>query len=217
MTSASHGALTGTFTVLIVPMLVGLTGRKVPPVIWASAVVAIGGMALLTSGDGNLNYGDALCVLSAFLFGVHKFRTESVTANFDNTDDLMAVQLFVLSILSLLVAAPEIYGYMRDSGLDVSNALSLASSVPWVSCVYMGLATTALTLWIECKALKDVSAPLAALIYSSEPLWGALVAMIFLGERFDTKGYIGGALIVMSSLGAQLVGDGKDSSKEKTS
>lgn len=37
--------------------------------------------------------------------------------------------------------------------------------------------------WIEMNALKEVSAPVAAIIYSAEPLWGAGLAWGILGER----------------------------------
>ena len=44
-TTASRGAFTGTFTVLAVPMLVGLSGRRVPWSTWAAAAVALTGEA----------------------------------------------------------------------------------------------------------------------------------------------------------------------------
>ena len=47
---------------------------------------------------------------------------------------------------------------------------------------------------------------------AAEPLWGALFAWTLLGERWGATGWLGAALIVGSSLGAQLVGGG---SKEK--
>jgi drug/metabolite transporter (DMT)-like permease len=74
----------------------------------------------------------------------------------------------------------------------------------------MGLGTTAFTLSVEMHALKDVSAPLAALIYTAEPLWGALFAWVLLGERWGPSGWLGAALIVGSCLAAQLAGSGKD-------
>ncbi len=46
-TTASRGAFTGTFTVLAVPILVGLSGRKVPWTTWAAAAVALTGRHLL--------------------------------------------------------------------------------------------------------------------------------------------------------------------------
>ena len=42
-TTAARGAFTGTFTVLIVPILVGLSGRRVPWSTWAAAAVALTG------------------------------------------------------------------------------------------------------------------------------------------------------------------------------
>lgn len=48
---------------------------------------------------------------------------------------------------------------------------------------------------------------------AAEPLWGALFAWTLLGERWGATGWLGAALIVGSSLGAQLVGSG---SKDKT-
>lgn len=51
---------------------------------------------------------------------------------------------------------------------------------------------------------QDISAPLAALIYTSEPLWGALFAWTLLGEHWGATGWLGAFLIVASSLAAQL-------------
>lgn len=43
LTTASRGAFTGTFTVLAVPILVGLSGRKIPWSTWAAAAGALTG------------------------------------------------------------------------------------------------------------------------------------------------------------------------------
>lgn len=90
--------------------------------------------------------------------------------------------------------------------MRAEHVLAAAATLPLPMVLYMGLATTAFTLWVEMHALKDVSAPLAALIYTSEPLWGALFAWTLLGERWGATGWLGAALIIGSSLGAQLVG-----------
>jgi hypothetical protein len=46
MTSASHGAFTGTFTVLAVPMLVGLSGRRIATKTWLAGAAALIGELL---------------------------------------------------------------------------------------------------------------------------------------------------------------------------
>ena len=60
-------------------------------------------------------------------------------------------------------------------------------------------------LQVEMHALKSVSAPLAALIYTAEPLWGALFAWVLLQERWGPTGWAGAALIVSSTAASQLV------------
>jgi drug/metabolite transporter (DMT)-like permease len=69
----------------------------------------------------------------------------------------------------------------------------------------MGLATTSFTLWIEFLALKNVSASTCALIYTAEPLWGALFAWHFMGDRWGPAGWLGATLVVGASVGSQLL------------
>lgn len=92
--------------------------------------------------------------------------------------------------------------------------LAAAKELPWPALGFMGLATTAFTLWVEMHALKSVSSPLAALIYTAEPLWGALFAWVLLGERWGATGWAGAALIITSSLAAQLSGSGAEAKEE---
>lgn len=215
-TTASHGAFSGTFTVLAVPILAGLSGRKIPVSTWIAAVVAIFGVGLLTGdgaggGGGAPILGDFLCVLSAFFFGVHKWRTEKYTTELEDTSELMAMQLGVLAGASMLLLVPELASFFTSHG--VKDAVDAIPAIPWLELAYMAVFTTSLTLWIEVEALKAVSAPTAALIYTSEPLWGTVFAYLFLGDRFGPTGWIGATLIIGSSLVAQFFGD--ESKEEK--
>jgi len=94
-----------------------------------------------------------------------------------------------------------------SSGQGLQDIFQSALDLPWTALAYMGLATTAFTLWIEMESLKEVSAPLAALIYTSEPLWGATFAWILLDERWGATGWVGAFLIISSSLFCQLSGE----------
>lgn len=114
------------------------------------------------------------------------------------------MQLLVLALVSSTICLPELKSALQ--GKNAGDVLTVARGLPWPALAYMGLGTTALTLWIEMSALKQVSAPLAALIYTAEPLWGAGFAWLLLGERWGPTGWIGAFLIVSSSLAAQLSG-----------
>lgn len=214
-TTAARGAFTGTFTVLAVPILVGLSGRRVPWTTWFAAVVAMSGVGLLTTSGVEANVGDLWCILSAIMFGVHKWRSEETTARFeDQTKELVALQIWVLMISASLYCAPEFLATVQDNG--ILGTLELAKDLPWGPLAFMGLGTSALTLLLEMEALKEVSAPLAALIYTAEPLWGALFAYFLLGERWGPTGWVGAAMIVTSSLMAQFAGDGDQNEEIKT-
>ena len=52
-----------------------------------------------------------------------------------------------------------------------------------------------------------MSAPLAALIYTSEPLWGAVLAWFLLDERWGATGWAGASFIIGGSLYSKLGGD----------
>ena len=69
-------------------------------------------------------------------------------------------------------------------------------------------------LQVEMHALKTVSAPLAALIYTAEPLWGALFAWVLLKERWGPTGWAGAALIIASTAASQLVNSQSKPKKE---
>ena len=82
-------------------------------------------MGLLTSGGTGFNKGDALCILSAAIFGLHKFRTESITARFDDTQELVAVQLVVLSLFSALATVPALLEILPNN----------SPGMPWPRCM----------------------------------------------------------------------------------
>lgn len=204
-TSASHGAFTGSFTVLTVPVLIGLSGIRISRTIWVSAAAALLGIGLLTGDGGPPNIGDAACVVSAVLFGVHTWRVEAIVESVKDSTGLAALQLVVLAGCSIAFAAPELFGLVSSQG--VSGTFEVARGLPWGEVLFMGIGTTALSLYMEVEALKDVSAATAALIYTSEPIWGAALAWVALGERWGPQGWIGALLVIGASVYSQVSSD----------
>lgn len=73
--------------------------------------LCIAGVGLLTTSGVDPNVGDALCIGSAALFGVHKWRSETATAQHSAaTNELIAVQLLVLASAAALVSLPQFAG-----------------------------------------------------------------------------------------------------------
>lgn len=65
---------------------------------------------------------------------------------------------------------------------------------------YTGFISTDLVLILEILALKEITSVDAALIYSLEPVLGAILAYLFLGERWTTMGWLGALVILGSSV-----------------
>ena len=225
-TSSAKGALTSTFTVLSVPVFAGAAGQKVPWFTWPASAAAAAGVGLLTGGDGSpFVAGDAVCILSAIIFGYHTLTSSKYARLFEDQElPFISCQIGVVAAESGLWKLGEL-GYRAfrdgattpaaaDASVFVAHALDVAAHLPWPALLWMGLATTSFTLWIEFLALKNVSASTCALIYTAEPLWGALFAWHFMGDRWGPAGWLGATLIVGATVGSQLLTFDEDGEKE---
>jgi drug/metabolite transporter (DMT)-like permease len=170
--------------------------------------VAVAGVGLLTGGDGSeFVAGDAVCILSAVIFGYHTLTSSKYARLFEDQElPFISLQIGVVAAESGLWKLSEMWYRGGTDVTDfVSHSVDVASNLPWPALLWMGLATTSFTLWIEFLALKNVSASTCALIYTAEPLWGALFAWHFMGDRWGPAGWLGATLVVGASVGSQLL------------
>ena len=217
---------------LSVPVFAGLAGQRVPWFTWPASVAAMVGVGLLTGGDGSpFVAGDAVCILSAIIFGYHTLTSSKYARLFEDQElPFISFQIGVVAAESGLWKLGEMgyrgfrehaaNGFAIDAHANVDIAAfvthtsDVAAHLPWPALLWMGLATTSFTLWIEFLALKNVSASTCALIYTAEPLWGALFAWHFMGDRWGPAGWLGAALIVGASVGSQVLTLDEDDSAE---
>lgn len=207
-TTAARGALTSTFTVLSVPVFANLSGQRVPWYTWPASLMGVFGVALLTNSGGDPTYADALCVLSATVFGYHMHVSGNVAPKFEDQElPFVAMQLTVVGVEAGIFKLGEIVFEAANGGPDlmtvIANVPATTGDVPWAPLVYMGVVTTAFTLFIEFIAFQSIPASLAALIYTAEPLWGAAFAWHFMGDRWGGIGWAGAGLIVIATVGSQ--------------
>jgi len=212
-TAASKAAFLSTVTVLAVPLLSSLDGRRIQQRTILAAVGAFTGVTLLESGGcGTFCAGDLWALASAFLFAIQIYRTETHARGLPKESQMPMMSIIMVSLAGL--SAASAVGAHPHESLELAEHLGslpatlAAANLPLPmlagAVAYTGLATTALTIWLELAALKDVEASDCAIIYSLEPLLGAGVAWWSLGERWGLLGWVGAALIVASTLSAQL-------------
>jgi drug/metabolite transporter (DMT)-like permease len=213
-TDASRASFLSTFTVLVVPFLAGLSGKGVRPITWAAAVAALVGVSLLEKSGAEPCLGDLWSVISAIAFGVQIFRTEHYSRILGQQQTIPLTSVVLTTTAAMAIAAagfaqPEAVHALFTHPETVLASIE-ATTIPWGEILYTSLLTTDVVLLMEFVALRDVNSTEAALTYMLEPLGGAMLACIFLGEKFETTGWIGGGLILVSCLGMQLLGEEKE-------
>lgn len=220
-TDASRASFLSTFTVLAVPLLAGSRlgdGRKISKWVWGSSVMALVGVSLLEQGGGSpAGIGDIWSIASAVFFGIQIYRTERLSRTLPPKSTFKLMSISLAAVAAVAAGADIVSHPSQALGLLLDPRSGLAAmsdkSVPWQSILWTGLLSTDLALLIELSALSTVSSITASLIYTMEPVMGAGLAFALLGERWGGMAWVGAALIIGSSITAQLAG-GDDSAQD---
>lgn len=186
VTSASNSALITGLYVVFTPILAALFKRRAPsPWMTGAAVAAFIGIFLLTGADGlALGRGDLLTVGCAVVFALHIIALAR-WAPAHPVVPFTTVQLTVTAVLAFPVA------------MVVEGGGFPASSV-WGALILTGLGVAIGAFLLQVWAQTVLGPSTAAVILAAEPAFAVATAWVVLGERLDTAGWAGTALIVVA-------------------
>ncbi|WP_440977261.1 DMT family transporter [Pseudoxanthomonas winnipegensis] len=194
-TQASHAAFLISLCVVFTPFAEwALLGRRPAAVVVACAAVSLAGAALLAGGPRmHWGWGDALMLAAAVLRAITACATSGLTRRHAQAPMLLltAVQSAVVGSGCLALA-----WVLQPAGLP---ALPQAGAF-WWACLYLVLGCTVFALVAQNWALRRGTPSRVGLLMGTEPVWGALFAVVWLGERLTLAGWLGGALIVGAAL-----------------
>ncbi len=199
-TTPGRAAFITGLAVVIVPVIAAIGQRKtLAPMVWLGVILATLGLALLTRGSDlpsgmpvdSAWRGDVLVLVCALAFAGHIVLAERFAPRFD-AGALTLVQLVVTALVTTLAAMT-----VEQPTVDQLRALVPAA-------LFTGLFATVLALTIQFRAQRFTSATHTALIFSTEPVFGALAAFVFVGERLSAPALAGCALILGGMVLAQL-------------
>ncbi len=192
-TQASNAAFLISLCVVLTPFAQWwLLGQRPARVMFVFAGVSLLGAALLSGGlSGGLGWGDGLMLAAAVLRAVIVCKTSQLTRHSSATSlQLTAVQAGVIALGAVLLALLSPGGL---PALPTDHAF-------WQGTVYLVLGCTVFAFFAQNWALKHSSPSRVALLTSSEPAFGALFAVLWLGESLSVLGWVGGALMVLAAL-----------------
>lgn len=164
--------------------------------------LALCGAAILEWGSLDAPHiGDLFLLITPVSFAMCFWRAEKLSRRVPAgaTAFVTGLMLSTCALISALFAVMT--GAFPLSWASVSALASkLGTRQSVLSLIYTGGLATALTSYIEQRAIKVLSAADTTLIYSLEPIFATIFAAIFLHEPFSTGSIISAAFIITACL-----------------
>lgn len=195
LTTASNAAFLISLCVAFTPLCEWVLLKTRPSGgMLAAAGLSLCGAGLLAfqhGGATGLNAGDALMVLAALLRGVMVCLTRRLGAR----HPLPALTLTAVQLGVMTLGATALMLALHDTAWQ---PLPTNGSF-WSAMAFLVLLSTLLAFFAQNYAASRTSPSRVALLMGSEPLWGALIAVYWMGEPMTLQGWLGGLLIVASA------------------
>ena len=190
-TAGKAGFITGLY-VVFTPLLGLLIGQRTGRLTWLGAILAAGGLYLLSArGPLSIAPGDGLVLLGAVFWAAHVLAVSRFVHRVAPLR-LAVTQFTVCGVLSLLGAF--VWETPRLAGL-------LAAAVP---ILYAGLMSVAVAYTLQVLAQRRAHPADAAIILSFESVFAALGGGLLLGEVLSPRDLSGCALMLCGVLLAQV-------------
>jgi drug/metabolite transporter (DMT)-like permease len=193
-TSLSNSAfITGT-SVVMVPIIASLLlKQKIKKEIILGVVLSLIGIALLTLKDFStmINIGDLYTLICAFLFAMYIILVGKYSSSHDSI--VFAIwQIGSVGFFSLI------------SSFTLETYTLNIDFTAWLNILFLAVICTSGAFIIQNLAQRYTTSTHTALIYANEPVFAAIFGYIFAGEILGFQGIIGGVLILLGVLVAEL-------------
>ncbi|MQB42459.1 DMT family transporter [Rhizobium sp. ICMP 5592] len=193
-TVTNSSFITGLY-VVFVPLIAVVFLRRQPHwIIWPAALTALSGIYLLSGGSfSQLTPGDFLTVVCAVFWAIQITLAGSSVRETGRPLAISATQFAVTAVLALIVATL------------VEPVSFAAIEAALGEILYLGIFSSGLAFALQVIGQRYTTAPQAAIILSSEAVFGASLAALLLGETMGPQGYAGCALMFTAMLAVELV------------
>jgi drug/metabolite transporter (DMT)-like permease len=191
-TASKSGFITG-LLVVFTPVFQLILERRHPK--WgnlAGVGIVVAGLYFLTApGGGGFNRGDIFTLACAIIFAIYIVCLD-IFSKECNVSQLTFLQMVVTVGLSLISSFSfEERHFALTPGLLAALA-------------YLSVFATVITLYLQTRFQKLTTPTRAAIIFTLEPVFSAIIAYYFGNERIGWLGFVGGGLIIAGLLISEL-------------
>ncbi|MFZ9750760.1 MAG: DMT family transporter [Candidatus Nanopelagicales bacterium] len=185
-TATASGFIAGMF-VVFTPLVGALIFRdRIRGITWLAIVVAVFGLGIMTLRGVGFGFGESITLVTALMWSL-QITFLSRWGRPEIAWAVTTIQMLVVAVMSLVLAA-------------ALGTLELPPSSLWDELVYLGAGAGALALLLQTWGQAQVSAVRAAIIFTLEPVWGAIFSVIIVADVITPPIAIGGALIISAML-----------------
>jgi drug/metabolite transporter (DMT)-like permease len=202
-TTASNNALITAGYIIILPLLVRVFDKvKVPRLTVLAAFITLAGVSIISVNFAALTVGigDILTFIGAVFWAVHIY----FLGHLSKKHDLFVLLSYQLLTFSLFVSLMLV---VTDGLPDVTRGFDDRFNL-WVVALALGFTSSFLAFLMQAFGQKHTNAAEAAILISTESVFGPIFAILIYGEPFGWKLLIGMILvfggIVLSEMGGNL-------------
>ncbi|MDO4517606.1 MAG: DMT family transporter [Bacillota bacterium] len=148
------------------------------------------GIALMSfKGEMKIAIGDLLCLMCGLAYGFDLLITETGVSH--EEVDAFQVGVFQLGFTGLWML-----------GLSLIFETPTLPSTPgcWISLIFLSIFCTGIAFIAQAVAQQYTTATHVGIIFALEPVFAAIVAFLFAGERLMGRAYLGAVLMLISIL-----------------
>ena len=196
-TTAGKGGFITAVYILLVPLFLFFTGKRLSIQIWPAAFLVLLGLYLLSIKDGNfgaINNGDYWVLGSSIFWALHIILIEKAVKHSDPLR-LSIVQFYTCAVLSLVGA------YIFEDVIWQNIWSGLQNG--FIEIVYASIASVAIAYTLQVFAQRSVPSHHAALILSLEAVFAVIGGVWLLGEDLTLRMLLGFGLMFMGIVLAQ--------------
>jgi drug/metabolite transporter (DMT)-like permease len=185
-TATASGFIAGMF-VVFTPLVGALLFReRIRGLTWAAILVAVFGLAVMTLRGVGLGFGESITLVTAIMWSL-QITFLSRWGRPEIAWAMTIMQMAVVAAMSFVLSL-------------ILGTLQFPPSQLWDELVYLGAGAGALALLLQTWGQAQVSAVRAAIIFTLEPVWGAVFSVIIVADVITPPIAIGGGLIIFAML-----------------
>jgi len=199
-TATNNLLLQATMPIMTLVMPAVIFRDRIPPIYFACALLSIAGIVwIMTRGDpanlqlSDLNVGDVLALAAVFLYSAYAtFLRKAPTIH----------HLTLLSVLFAVGAASLAVPY----GIHLlTRGVSLPPLAAVASILYVGIFPSLASYALFNRAVALIGSSRAGIYMNLPAVFGVLMAVPLLGERFESYHLLGSLMVVASILASRRV------------